>query len=96
MAFWAAPASARRARAEGNDAIMTVTGRHIHQIRSSLKYVTWSDRKAFVKDLKTVYKAPNRAAAEANLERLEETYKAFFERGAGFPKWAKKGKYNSI
>jgi len=46
----------------------------IHQIRASLRYVTWSDRKAFVKDLKTVYKAPSRAAAEANLERLDETW----------------------
>jgi len=46
----------------------------IHQIRASLKYVTWNDRKAFVKDLKTVYKAPSREAAEANLDRLEETW----------------------
>ncbi len=29
----------------------------IHQIRHSLKYVTWKDRKAFVADLKTIYKA---------------------------------------
>ena len=46
----------------------------IHQIRSSLKYVTWNDRKAFVKDLKTVYKATNRETAEANLARLDETW----------------------
>ena len=46
----------------------------IHQIRASLKYVSWSDRKAFVRDLKAVYKAPNREAAEANLERLDETW----------------------
>jgi putative transposase len=27
----------------------------IHQIRNSLKYVTWKDRQAFAQDLKTVY-----------------------------------------
>ena len=46
----------------------------IHQIRASLRYVTWSDRKAFVKDLKTIYKAPSRETAEANLLRLEEVW----------------------
>jgi transposase-like protein len=46
----------------------------IHQIRASLRYVTWADRKAFIKDLKTIYQAPSREAAEANLERLEETW----------------------
>ena len=38
----------------------------IHQIRNSLRYVSWKDRKAFVKDLKQVYKAANREAAEAS------------------------------
>ena len=38
----------------------------IHQIRNSLKYVASKDRKAFVKDLKTIYKAPNRETAENN------------------------------
>jgi putative transposase len=46
----------------------------IHQIRNSLKYVAWKDRKAFVADLKTVYKAPTREQAEANLLRLEESW----------------------
>jgi transposase-like protein len=46
----------------------------IHQIRHSLKYVTWKDRKAFVSDLKTVYQAANREEAEANLRKLEETW----------------------
>jgi len=31
----------------------------IHQIRNSLKYVIWKDRKAFTADLKKVYKAAN-------------------------------------
>ncbi len=46
----------------------------IHQIRHSLKYVTWKDRKAFVADLKTLYKAGTREEAEANLLRLSETW----------------------
>ncbi len=43
----------------------------IHQIRNSLKYISWKDRKAFVADLKEVYQAPTREAAEANLEKLD-------------------------
>jgi transposase-like protein len=46
----------------------------IHQIRNSLKYVPWKDRKAFVADLKTVYKAATREEAEANLLKLAETW----------------------
>ncbi len=46
----------------------------IHQIRQSLKYITWKDKKAFTKDLKTIYKAPTREEAEANLVRLGETW----------------------
>jgi len=46
----------------------------IHQIRQSLKYITWKDRKAFTKDLKTIYKAATREEAEANLVRLGETW----------------------
>jgi transposase-like protein len=46
----------------------------IHQIRYSLKYVTWKDHKAFVADLKTVYRAATREEAEANLLRLEERW----------------------
>jgi putative transposase len=46
----------------------------IHQVRYSLKYVTWKDRKAFVADLKTIYKAATREEAEANLVRLEELW----------------------
>ena len=46
----------------------------IHQIRNSLRYVTWKDRKAFVADLKTVYQAVNREQAEANLVRLGEVW----------------------
>jgi len=46
----------------------------IHQIRQSLKYVVWKDRKAFSTDLKTVYQAATREQAEANLLQLEQTW----------------------
>ena len=42
----------------------------IHQIRSSLKYVSWKDHKAFVADLKRVYRATTREEAEVSLEHL--------------------------
>jgi putative transposase len=48
----------------------------IHQIRNSLKYVTWNDRKPFMVDLKTVYQAPTREAAEANLVKLGEQWRS--------------------
>ena len=46
----------------------------IHQIRNSLKYVSYKDRKAFVKDLKTVYKAANRETAEKKLLELKKQW----------------------
>ena len=46
----------------------------IHQIRNSLKYIPWKDRKVFVADLKTIYQAPTREAAEGNLRKLKEKW----------------------
>ena len=46
----------------------------IHQIRSSLKYVSWKDHKAFVADLKRVYRAPTRDEAEVNLNQLDQRW----------------------
>jgi len=46
----------------------------IHQIRNSLKYISWKDRKAFIADLKAVYQAPTREAAEGNLRKLKEKW----------------------
>ena len=57
----------------------------IHQIRYSLKYVTWKDRKAFVADLKTIYKASTREEAETNLVRLEEVWGGKY--GAAVRSW---------
>ena len=46
----------------------------IHQIRNSLRYVSWSNRKPFVRDLKLVYQAPNRETADRQLQHLEEKW----------------------
>ena len=46
----------------------------IHQIRHSLKYVAWKDRKEFIADLKTVYQAATREEAETKLLELAETW----------------------
>jgi putative transposase len=46
----------------------------IHQIRNSLKYVVWKDRKAFAQDLKAIYRAPTREVAETHLLQLAEKW----------------------
>lgn len=46
----------------------------IHQVRQSLTYVTWKDRKAFVRDLRAIYQAPNREAAETELLKLSDKW----------------------
>jgi putative transposase len=49
----------------------------VHQIRNSIRYVVWTDKKAFVSDLKSVYNA-------INIEAAEDAFKLFKE------KWNKK------
>lgn len=46
----------------------------IHQVRHSLQYVSWKDRKAFVSDLKAIYHAPTRESAETKLLELAERW----------------------
>ena len=46
----------------------------IHQIRHTLRYVTWSDQKEFMQDLKPVYQAKTREEGETNLLQLAETW----------------------
>ncbi len=46
----------------------------IHQVRQSLQYVSWKDRKAFAADVRTVYGAPTREAAEEKLLELGERW----------------------
>ena len=50
----------------------------VHMVRNSLKYVGWKDRKAVAADLKTIYSAPNVAAAEQALEAFEAKYQERF------------------
>ena len=42
----------------------------IHQIRNSIRYVASKDQKAFIRDLKPVYKAVNKELAELGLDEL--------------------------
>lgn len=46
----------------------------IHQVRNTLKYVASKDQKAFMKQLREVYKAPTEEAALSNLDLLEENW----------------------
>ena len=46
----------------------------IHQIRSSMKYVPYKDKKAFVADLKAVYGSVNEEAALENLQYAKEKW----------------------
>lgn len=46
----------------------------IHQIRNSLKYVSWKDKKAFMQDLKGVYKALDKKEAKVKLTVLAENW----------------------
>lgn len=48
----------------------------LHQIRNSLKYVTYTEQDAFMRDLKPVYQAATRDAAEAALLKLSEKWGA--------------------
>ena len=43
----------------------------IHQIRNTMKYVTWKDYRELMRDLKSVYKAPSKDIAEHNLGIFE-------------------------
>ena len=46
----------------------------VHQIRNSMRYIASKDYKAFLKDLKEVYKALNKAVAEEALIRLAQQW----------------------
>ena len=46
----------------------------IHQIRSSMKYIPYKDRKIFVADLKGIYKAVNEEVAMENLISLKDKW----------------------
>lgn len=46
----------------------------VHQIRNSLKYVASKDQKAFMVDLKEVYRAPSKEFAEEKLKYLSDKW----------------------
>lgn len=46
----------------------------VHQIRNSIKYIASKDKKAFMKDLKEVYKATTEELALAQLDSLKEKW----------------------
>lgn len=46
----------------------------VHQIRNSIKYIASKDKKAFMKDLKEVYKATTEDLALAQLDNLKEKW----------------------
>ena len=48
----------------------------VHQIRNSLKYVPYTDKKELAKDLKTVYQASTEEIAYTNLLELDEKWKS--------------------
>ena len=46
----------------------------VHQVRNSLRYVASKHHKAFMADLKRVYQAVNKSAAESALDNLEQAW----------------------
>ena len=46
----------------------------VHQVRNSMKYVSWKDRKAVAADLRAIYTAPSAEAAGDALERFGEKW----------------------
>jgi transposase-like protein len=46
----------------------------VHQIRSSLKFVSWKDRKAVAKDLKTIYSAKTEEDAQLALTEFNDIW----------------------
>lgn len=48
----------------------------VHMVRNSLRFVSWKERKAVAADLKLIYRAPTRAAGEANLDAFAAKWDA--------------------
>ena len=48
----------------------------VHQIRNACKYVVWKDKKAFTKDMKNIYNAPTKQAAEAALDDFAKQWES--------------------
>jgi len=48
----------------------------VHQIRNACRYVVWKDKKAFTADMKPVYDAPNKQAAQAALDSFADKWES--------------------
>lgn len=48
----------------------------VHQIRNACRYVVWKDKKAFTKDMKHIYNAPTKQAAEAALNDFADKWES--------------------
>ena len=46
----------------------------VHMVRNSMRYVPWKSKRAVLRDLKPVYKAPTVEAAEQALDAFEKTW----------------------
>lgn len=46
----------------------------VHQIRNTLKYVSYKDKKAFASDLKTIYLSPSEKQGFSNLEKVKNKW----------------------
>ena len=48
----------------------------VHQIRNASRYVVWKDKKAFTSDMKNIYNAPTKQAAEAALNDFADKWES--------------------
>ena len=48
----------------------------VHQIRNACRYVVWKDKKQFTKDMKNIYDAPTKQAAEAALKDFAQKWES--------------------
>ena len=48
----------------------------VHQIRNATRYVVWKDKKAFTADMKEIYNAPTKQAAQAALEDFAKKWES--------------------
>lgn len=48
----------------------------VHQIRNACRYVVWKDKKAFTADMKPIYDAPNKQAAQAALDSFADKWES--------------------
>ncbi len=51
----------------------------VHQIRNSSRYVVWKDKKEFTKDMKTIYTAPNKEAAQVALDEFAKKWESKYK-----------------